>query len=163
MTTIDAKTGSSFKLWNRRLDGDTLTRGQILQFCHSIAAGGMGYEIGGAKTNLTHDEASNLLAKFERRLDDNGGYRLTADHQAFGLNWLRDNPKLARAAGVPVEAVEGFLEFRWVDYVIVNENWYNGRGYVSIIPVWRVFYSPPDSNEIKTVDYSRADWRSVAR
>lgn len=156
----DEVRSSSFKLWDKRLDGDTLTRGQIRQFCHAVAAGGLGYEIGGAHTNLTPEETKILLSKFTRRLGElpGGGYKLTSEHSQFGLSWLRDNPRLARGAGIGeellAEILATFSHFLFVGTVISHE----GGGRVNILPVWRIFYGEGGEE----IDYWASPWQQQA-
>jgi hypothetical protein len=144
---IDAM-GSSYKLWNKRLDGGVLTRGQITQFCNAIAAGYHGYYIGGHKTNLTPEECRLLGDKFRARVQAYGGYRLTPDHTEFGIEWLRRYPKRAESVGVTANTVAGFLGFRMVGWRVVRDNGVRA----SIIPVYRVI------SRAGNVDYSWSPW-----
>lgn len=155
MTTTEERS-SSYKLWDKRLDGDTLTRGEIGQFCNAVAAGALGYEIGGARTKFTPEECTILFDKFTRRLGElpGGGYALTSEHTAFGLSWLRNNPRLARGVGIGdetlAEILQGFRAFRFVGVKVRR----------SIAPIWRVFYVA--DQRVQTVDYWASPWQQSA-
>ena len=148
--------GSSYKLWDERLDGEVLTRGQIGQWCHAVASGAMGYRIGGHHTNLTEGECADLAMKFQRRcLDlDQGGYQLTKEQTDFGYDWLRTYDKRAQSVGITQEMLDTFSGFRFVDWKCVSVSDY---GYwAQIIPIYRVLYQDGD------VDYSWSPWQSKA-
>jgi hypothetical protein len=162
--TTTEKRSSSYKLWEKRLRGDTLTRGQIRQFCNAIAAGGLGYEIGGQRTKFTPEETATLLSMFTGRLSEieGGGYKLTAEHTEFGLAWLRDNPRLAERAGIKRETLTEILAtFREFRFVWVHEARRSMGSYreATIVPVWRIFYG---EEEVKTVDYWAVPWQQDA-
>lgn len=145
------KPSSSYKLWSERLEGDTLSRGQVTQFCNAIAAGAYGFIIGGHRTNLTAEECSKLMDQFYERGE---GYKLTSEHSEFGYQWLRDSEKRARACGVSEKALDTFKEFRFVGVKIVGINDFASRA--TIIPVYRVLSDEPP------VDYSWSAWQSRA-
>lgn len=146
--------GSSYKLWEKRLrESDTLTRGQITQFCNAIAAGAYGFIIGGHRTNLTPSECTLLIAQF---IEKPRGYGLTPEHTRFGLQWLKADPKRARECGVSQKALDTFLEFRFVDVRVDQINDYYMGARATILPVYRVISDAP------YVDYSWSPWQQNA-
>lgn len=145
--------GSSYKLWDKRLrESDTLTRGQIRQFCNAITAGALGYMIGGQRTNLTPDECVSLTQQFYERSQ---GYKLTRDHEKFGLEWLRTDTKRATSLGVTEQILDDFKEFRFVDTRVVSERNWGARAH--IVPVYRVVTHSGDE-----VEYSWSPWQQEA-
>lgn len=149
MTTTEIKRGSSFKLWDKRLAGDTLTRGQIRQLCNAVAAGGLGYYIGGSTTNLTHEEARLLMDKFGARCRE-GGYGLERDHTKFGVEWLRLNGK---KVGITAEMLADFDSFRLVGVVVARSNGIRA----AIVPRYRVLFTNGS-----WVEYSWSPWQDKA-
>lgn len=147
--TTDIKRGSSFKLWDQRLDGDMLTRGQIRQLCNAVAAGGFGYMIGGHHTNLTHDDARVLMDKFGARCRE-GGYKLERDHEQAGLEWLWS---YGRNVGITPTMLEDFDSFRLVGVVIAKD----GPVRAHIVPRYRVLFKNGS-----WVEYSWSPWQDKA-
>lgn len=148
---------SSFKLWEDRLSQqETLSRGQIRQWCNAIVSGANGFRIGGARTNLTHEECAVLMDLFYARCGeiDGGGFKLTQEHTDFGLYWLRDKKARAEECGVTETMLDTFRGFRLVDYVIVSVSDYGY--YAAIAPTYRVLY------EGGQVDYSWSPWQTKA-
>lgn len=137
-TTTTTRRGSSFRLWNARLDGDTLTRGQIRQFCNAIAPGYHGYYIGGNRTNLTPEDCRDLARKFSAHVHAYGGYKLEPEHTQFGLDWLRKDPKRAESLGITADMLDTFQGFRFVGWRIVRVNGLGLRAL--IVPIYRVLY-----------------------
>lgn len=144
--------GSSFKLWSRRLEGTTLTRGQILQFCNAIAAGAYGFTIGGHTTNLTPHECALLMEQFGARVE---GYELTAEHERFGLAWLKANTRRAESLGISQDLLREFKAFRFVDTKIASISDWGPRAH--IVPVYRVL-----THTGVSVDYSWSPWQRTA-
>jgi hypothetical protein len=144
--------GSSFNLWHNRLTTqDTLTRGQIRQFCNAIAAGSYGFEIGGNKTNLTPNECAILMDVFNARTS---GYKLTPEHTRFGIEWLRKDPNRALSLGITQPMLDTFQGFRFVDVRIEDVGTWASRAI--ILPEYRVL--SPHGN----VDYSWSPWTQSA-
>lgn len=148
--------GSSFKLWSKRLtEEDTLSRGQIGQFCHAISAGARGYLMGGAHTNLTEHECSHLMDLFYDRCRelDGGGFKLTPEQTRFGVEWLNNDSKRAESVGVTPFILRRFVGFRFVETVSYSRGVY---GHASTVPVYRVLYLDDGRHSI---DYSWAPWQ----
>lgn len=144
--------GSSHKLWTKRLtEGDLLTRGQIGQYCHAIAAGANGYIIGGARTNLTTDECLDLSVLFLRRVQANGGFRLTREQTEFGIDWLDKDRKRALSVGITSDVIDNFREFRFVGTRLVN---FTPYGRATFVPIYRVLFGATGH-----VDYSWSPWQ----
>lgn len=146
--------GSSYKLWEKRLrESDTLTRGQIRQFCNAIAAGAYGFIIGGHKTNLTPHESAILMDVFAEKPR---GYGLTPEHTRFGIQWLKADRDRAARCGVTDRMIDTFLEFRFVDVKIesIRDSWVGSRA--NILPVYRVI------SDAHPVDYSWSPWQQKA-
>lgn len=144
--------GSSYKLWDKRLrESDTLTRGQIRQFCNAIASGSYGFEIRGHRTNLTPTECAYLMDTFYERKN---GYKLIPEHTRFGLEWLKTDPKRALKCGVTDRMIETFKEFRFVG-VRVGQISPLGH-HAHMLPIYRVISDEP------YVDYSWSPWQREA-
>ncbi len=150
--------GSSFKLWDNRLDYDLLSRGQIAQFCNAIVAGSLGFLIGGHHTNLTEEECAILVDKFITRCEvlNGGGYRLTEEQTDFGYEWLQAIPKRAESVGVTLDILDTFTGFRFVSWRVISYSTWVCRA--QIIPVYRVL----TSNDGLSVDYSWSPWQQKA-
>jgi hypothetical protein len=150
--------GSSFKLWDKRLNGDLLSKGQITQFCNAVVAGSCGYIIGGHHTNLTGEECIYLVDKFIDRCKtlNGAGYRLTKEQTDFGYEWLRAIPKRAESVGVTRDILDVFTGFRFVDWEVIRYSTWSVRA--QIIPVYRVL----TSNDGLSVDYSWSPWQQKA-
>ncbi len=147
--------GSSYKLWDKRLrETDLLTRGQIGQYCRSIGAGAGGFEIGGARTNFTHDECVELARLFYDRCRaiDGGGFKLTTEHTEFGIKWLR-TAKRAESVDVTADMLDTFQGFRFTDVRIMDVN---SWGWARVVPVYRVL------SRAGTVDYFWSPWQAKA-
>lgn len=144
--------GSSYKLWEKRLrTSETLTRGQITQFCNAVAAGAYGFMIGGHHTNLTSHECALLMDVFAEKTN---GYALTPEHTRFGIQWLRSDPKRAEECGIGQRVLDTFLEFRFVDVKVDRISDWGPRA--TILPVYRVISDAP------WVDYSWSPWQKSA-
>lgn len=162
---MDTKRGSSYRLWNKRLDGDLLTKGQIQQWCQAIEPGAQGYMIGGAATNLTELDCVDLRAKFHERCGelDGGGYRLTPEHERIGLEWLKSRGNAAKV-GVPAEALRTFYGFRFRGGIVARVNEAGVRA--SFVPVYRVLYVVSDNGKNygrnEFADYSWSPWQAKA-
>lgn len=143
--------GSSYRLWHKRLQGDTLTKGQITQFCNSIAAGYHGYYIGGHPTNLTPEDCRDLGDQFRTRVRAYGGYKLTPEHTQFGIDWLRKDPKRALSVGVTSDMLDTFQEFQFMGWEIAHINAFGVRA--NITPIYRVIAEDGET------DYSWSPWQ----
>lgn len=146
--------GSSYKLWEKRLrESDTLTRGQIRQFCNAVAAGAYGFIIGGHRTNLTPNECAQLMDTFAEK---GRGYALTKEHTKFGLEWLKADEKRALSLGITPNMVDTFIEFRFVDVRIedIRDSWVGSRA--NILPVYRFV------SRAGIVDYYWSPWQQKA-
>ncbi len=78
------------RTWVKRLEGDTLTRGQIMAFKNTVAPLAAGHSIW-KRTNLTEREARALRALWHRRIGLADVYRLEPAHDEFGRIWLGEN------------------------------------------------------------------------
>jgi len=142
--------GSSYNLWRKRLTGsDTLTRGQIRQFCNAVVAGSRGGFIGGARTNLTHEECGELETLFDNRVVVLGGFKLERGHTEFGFEWLTRDPRRALSLGVTPEHLETFEGFRFIRGEVVSNNGWRAL----VVPVYRVL------SGAGTIEYWWSPWQ----
>ena len=137
------------RVWNNRIEQDALSEGQIRQFCQAIMPLATGEYPGGKATNLTAEEARDIVAEAQMRFD-NGGYELEERHTVKGYDWLQAN---GLRSGIPLEPIAGFLHFRWVGTSK------RGTGFrVTFLPVWEITYR--DNLGVRqTYEYSHSPYQ----
>lgn len=146
-----------YRKWLDRLDGRTLTRGQCRALHTTILGRAYGEER--YRLTMTPEEARDILDRAERTKP-----RITADHAAFGLDWLRRN---GRPAGFPVDALDGFLEFRLDCVEVVDENAYRVIGtprwlVVTTAGVWSYTWTPWTQHAYERQPRPVLSWRAEA-
>lgn len=113
-----------FRSWEHRLNQGRLTRGDVLALTSHVINTAYG-TAGGKRTNLTQDEAKQILARVQ-----NGALRITPSHTAAGLSFLKRN---AGKLGIPAEVVETFQEFRLAGVHVLKASYK-----VVATPIWEV-------------------------
>lgn len=153
-------TSTIYRTWENRLSGDTMTRSHIGQFCRAIATVADGYPAGGARTNLTPDQAVILAELFRLHTARRDVYRLTPEHNAFGLKWLAENHgKVADRFNLPDDylSFDQVVEsdpFRWVGWVHLSTNGWKPTS----VPVYQVRYYRRDGS-VGTWHYHWSAWQ----
>lgn len=133
-----------FRTWVRRIESGTFGHGQCLQWAKAVVPLSKGKPAGGMRTNLTTEEASELM----RIIHAADGVRLEREHSETGERWMR-KPEFAKV--FPAWALESFDRFSFQgDAIDISANY--GQCYV---PIWRVH-----GTDGQTLDYYAASWQS---
>lgn len=115
MTTKQGTRGTrgtrTYRQWLERLSAETVQKSHIDAYRHIVCPRADGYTNGKASA-LTHEEAGALVDIANARFHA-GGYKITAEHTAQGLAWLRSTGT-RKGYDMPSEVVEMFDSFRWV-------------------------------------------------
>ena len=160
-TSIDHVSGTPIgdtrisRVWTNRLtEADTFTRGHIRQWCNSIVPLSVWGRGGGFRSNMTPNEALELVRLFKRQVSEHGGYRLTNEHDRYGREWLRkhlrDIERRDGANGVvphdfTIDAMEPRDTFRFVGWEGAA---YGARFSVNaFVPVYAVRYVTPNGHD----------------
>lgn len=137
MTRTQEKRSPAFKTWENRIQSSTFSKGQCQQFAAAVVPLSQGAHPGGKRTNLSQEEASDLLALVRKA----GGVRLEERHELEGRRWL--TLYAAKRLALPESVLENFSHFS-----------YQG-GAVRHLPVWRIHLS-----DGRSVDYYASAWQS---
>ena len=134
-----------YREWCKRIDSGTMNKAQCQQFARAACTLAAGYRAGGKRTALTTEEARDLWD----RIHDRGGVRLTDEHTAQGLAWLksRDGLKL----GLPDGALEHFDHFLFMGDADITFTGY----WSASTPIWRIVLT-----DGRMIDYVARSWQS---
>lgn len=133
-----------FRVWQDRILSATMTKRLCQQYARSVVALDLGMPPAGNRTALVGHEATALRLLMQHQ----NGVRLTAEHTAQGLTWMRRNPDI-----FPTACFDRFSHFTYPgDAYDVNR----GDGYRPyLVPVWRIH-----TFDGATLDYAASPWQS---
>lgn len=140
-----------YQVWQDRIYADHFPKAICNQWSKSVFALANGYPATGAKSNLTADEAEDLLTLMRGRSALRGGCRLTPEHEAQGKVWLlKHGVDLLK---LPDRVVTGFDHFTFngeAVNVAASDYRANWR------PVWRIHLTSGEQ-----IDYFVGAWQDT--
>lgn len=107
--------------WLERIDAPEITRGMILQLQTCILPRAMGYERAGRPLSLDARECEVVLGWLEKRVNEDGGPKVTEKQAKFGRHWCATTGVKQGMPKVDYDAIECF---RLADVIAVDENTY---------------------------------------
>lgn len=133
-----------YRTWLERIDSGTFTAAECRQWCQAVARLAAHEPPRGKRTNLETAEAERLWD----RLHDQGGVRLTEDHETQGRRWLEKYG--TKVLGIPADVLALFDHFSFHGDAHLD-------GWATSLPIWRVHLT-----DGRTFDYYNQAWQAGA-
>lgn len=143
---------SAMKAWRERLASGTFTKSQVQQWCNAVVPRASGYTIGGRATNLTAEEAGELLDLFPA-----AGVAITDEHAEQGMDWAaRNGKRLGLPASYVAACREHRVTYRFLGAAEIDAN----RWRMQTVPKYAACYSDGDGRDRELVyTYHGGNWR----
>jgi hypothetical protein len=137
-----------YRTWKQRIESGSLSHALCRQWAQAVIPIANGEMSSGKRTNLTRDEATDLLD-----LMPSSGLRLDPSHSALGLEWLQRYG--TDLIGIPAEVIRDFERFTFHGEAmkVQTETGWRTQHY----PIWRIH-----TTDGQTVDYFCGPWQIIA-
>lgn len=109
------------KKWLDRVEASEIERGKILQLQTCIFPRACGYEAAGRKTTLDYDDCDQIILALRRRVERDGGPRVTEEQAEVGRRWLTGMQHRLNLPDVDYSQIAFFL---LEDFIVHDENAY---------------------------------------
>lgn len=141
---------NTYDTWVRRATTDPAwTYGTIRQFVNAIVPRSAGCTRGGARTNITPDEAVEIIRLFELRRNRDGGPLVESDQAKKGRDWLSNyHRRLGLRTDIDYQAI---TEFRLSGFDVLDETSWR----MVVAPIYTAYW--PDGTRLT---YTAIPWQS---